>query len=62
MCKTDMFSFFDNELFSDVTIVFEGRRVRAHKVVLASQSPYFHAMFSGTFQVSHPYMRAYKSP
>lgn len=31
----------------DVELIVDGNRLRAHKLILASFSPYFHAMFTG---------------
>ena len=39
----------DGDLF-DITLEVDGHFIRAHKVVLASHSPYFRAMFCGRFQ------------
>lgn len=36
---------------SDVTIVFGDKTVRAHKILLISQSPYFKGLFCGIFKV-----------
>lgn len=39
---------FRQNLFCDVTLVAENMEIPAHKMVLASCSPYFYAMFSGS--------------
>ncbi len=39
----------DGDLF-DITLEVDGHFIRAHKVVLASHSPYFRAMFCGAFR------------
>lgn len=36
-----------NDLFTDVTLVADGKEYKAHKVVLASQSQFFETRFSG---------------
>ncbi|KAK4502336.1 hypothetical protein PRZ48_005761 [Zasmidium cellare] len=41
--------YFNNSAHSDVTIHFSDRQVKAHKIVLASQSEHFRAMFEGGF-------------
>lgn len=41
--------YFNNPALSDVVIHFSGRQVKAHKVILASQSEHFRAMFEGGF-------------
>ncbi len=38
----------DGDLF-DITLEVCGQSIQAHKVVLASHSPYFRAMFCGSF-------------
>jgi len=35
----------DNPMFSDVTFIVEGKRIHAHRVVLAARSAHFQAMF-----------------
>eukprot|EP00698_Gefionella_okellyi_P023395 TRINITY_DN7985_c0_g1_i1.p1 TRINITY_DN7985_c0_g1~~TRINITY_DN7985_c0_g1_i1.p1 ORF type:complete len:2097 (+),score=350.14 TRINITY_DN7985_c0_g1_i1:158-6448(+) len=44
--------FANNPQFSDVTLIVEDKQFYAHRVVLASRSDYFNAMFSGPFQES----------
>ena len=44
---------FNEEQFSDVTFVVEGRKVYAHRLVLACASTYFRAMFSSGFKETH---------
>ena len=39
-----------NEVLADITVIVEGQTFRAHKLVLATHSPYFNALF--TSQVS----------
>lgn len=39
----------NSKVFSDITLVFSGRRVQAHKIILVCQSDYFRAMFEGQF-------------
>lgn len=36
----------DNDLFTDVTFIVEGKRLKAHRIVLALKSDVFHNMFS----------------
>ena len=42
----------DGELF-DVTLEVCGQSIQAHKIVLASHSPFFKAMFCGGFSDAH---------
>ncbi|TKX26872.1 BTB/POZ domain-containing protein 6 [Elsinoe australis] len=44
--------YFDSDVMSDVTIVFGDKTVRAHKILLISQSPYFKGLFCGIFKES----------
>lgn len=37
-------------LLSDITLVADGVEIQAHKMILASCSPYFYAMFTGKLQ------------
>lgn len=46
MMKKNVFIF----QLCDVTLEIGGETIHAHKVVLASVSPYFYAMFNGGFQ------------
>ena len=39
-------SLLDNDLYTDVTFVVEGKRLKAHRIVLALKSDVFHNMFS----------------
>ena len=32
--------------YSDITLIVEGKQIKAHKVILASRSAYFEALFS----------------
>lgn len=41
-----LYDFFDSSKFSDVEFEVEGKRIRAHKIVLASKSDVFDTMFS----------------
>ncbi|PSK42708.1 hypothetical protein B9Z65_5630 [Elsinoe australis] len=42
--------YFDKEKLSDITIVVSERQIKVHRLVLASQSPYFEALCNGKFQ------------
>lgn len=44
---------YQNESFVDVTLVSEGRPIKAHKMVLAASSPYFQTIFNET-PCKHP--------
>lgn len=48
----NLFYSFRQNLLCDVVLVADGVEIPAHKIVLASCSPYFYAMFSG-FEESH---------
>ena len=39
--------FRENDELCDVTLLVEGQKIRAHKIILAAASPYFKAMFTG---------------
>ena len=43
--RKDLGSFCQGDLFADVTITCDGKKFRAHKLILASQSPVFKKMF-----------------
>ncbi|GMH96456.1 hypothetical protein TrVE_jg10141 [Triparma verrucosa] len=43
---------YNNEQFSDVTFLVEGKKVFAHRLILASTSDFFKAMFGGQFKES----------
>ncbi|KAF2220517.1 BTB/POZ protein [Elsinoe ampelina] len=45
--------FFNSEIMSDITIVFGDKRIRAHKILLLSQSMYFKTLFCGEFKDSN---------
>ena len=53
--REDLGRFFQGDLFADVTITCGGKEFKAHKVILASQSPVFKKMFeierSGVIEV-----------
>lgn len=36
-----------NDELCDVTLLVDGHKIRAHKIILAAASPYFKAMFTG---------------
>lgn len=42
--SNDLSNMFQNELFSDVTILVDGGEFKAHRVILAARSPYLSAM------------------
>lgn len=44
---------YQTESFADVTLISEGRSIRAHKMVLAASSPYFQTIFTET-PCKHP--------
>ena len=47
-------NFFDNSAFSDVTIKYDGKEVKAHKMILCTRSKYFERMLGqgSQFKVS----------
>lgn len=45
-------SFLFSDKFSDMTIVCGGREFRAHRVIVCSQSPFFHQALTNGFSVS----------
>jgi len=49
--------FFNNPQYSDITVKFGKRQVRAHKILLAQQSGYFATAFFSRFQVSIPVLQ-----
>uniref|UniRef100_A0A182J986 BTB domain-containing protein n=1 Tax=Anopheles atroparvus TaxID=41427 RepID=A0A182J986_ANOAO len=42
---TNLAIFYENKMFSDVTLACDGRMFKAHKLVLAASSPYFERLF-----------------
>ncbi|KAF2220518.1 BTB/POZ protein [Elsinoe ampelina] len=44
--------YFKNQSFSDVTIILQGRKIPAHRVVLAAESSFFDKLFTGSFKDS----------
>lgn len=48
----DFKSFYNNESLSDVILVFSGRRIPVHKVILSAQNKYFSKLFEGPFSES----------
>lgn len=40
-------------LLCDIVLHVAAKEIRAHKVVLASCSPYFHAMFTSKYHIPH---------
>ena len=42
-------------LLCDIVLHVSNKEIKAHKVVLASCSPYFHAMFTSKFSIACPY-------
>ncbi len=46
----EMKSIWEDDELCDITLEVDGQFIKAHKVVLASHSPYFRAMFCGRFQ------------
>ena len=52
---SDVFStLLEKEVFSDVSIVCEGRILKAHKLLLSASSVYFENIFSSTQHNGHP--------
>ena len=47
-----MHSLYDQELFSDVKILFSGKTFRGHKAILCRRSKYFEKALTGKFTVS----------
>jgi hypothetical protein len=45
--QLNLLSFFEKGLLPDVTIIAQGREIRAHKVILAAQSEWFAQQFAG---------------
>ena len=43
--------YFDSVTFSDITLQFSQHKIKAHKVILSSQSVWFAKAFTGSFQV-----------
>ena len=48
LLKNGLYTFFQKNMYTDVTIRIQGVEYKAHRVVLASCSPYFNAMFTST--------------
>lgn len=47
-----MSSFMNSDKFSDITIEWgEGRQFKAHKVILAAESGWFHTAFTSGFKI-----------
>ena len=51
-CLSDLRRLFQSQLFTDVSLEIDGRRIPAHKAVLAQRCNYFHAMFTSSMQES----------
>ncbi|KAG8628152.1 hypothetical protein KVT40_004025 [Elsinoe batatas] len=45
-------SLFDSEVLSDITVISSDKKIRAHKLLLLSQSLYFKTLFTGGFKDS----------
>lgn len=50
--KRNMNELYASGSFSDVTLVVNGTKFKAHKMILAGQSPYFEALLFGIFKKS----------
>ena len=48
----DLAKLVNNDDFSDITFLVEGRKIHAHKAILVVRSDYFNAMFSNGMQES----------
>ena len=46
---TNIDRFFNNELFSDISFIINGKVIKAHKLILSSRCDYFRALFEGPF-------------
>jgi len=54
-----MINFFDDERLSDITVTFSGKKISAHKIILATHLSHFQELLGGSSTVSyfvaHPY-------
>jgi hypothetical protein len=52
MTATASQSYFDNPIFSDLTLHLSDRTVHVHRVILCRKSDYFKTLLTGRFKVS----------